>query len=69
MEDGKWRLQATRREVEQGWRAVGDILASEGHTDLTAEVRSFLQKLRPPQTEREQIAATLRKHVRVAMDR
>ena len=69
IEDGTWRLQATRREVEQGWRTVSDILAFEGHTHLTAEVRRFVQELRPPQTEREQIAAILRERVRVAVAR
>jgi len=55
VEEGKWTLRATRREVEQGWRAVGEILVAQGHPELAAEVRRFLQQLPPPSTEREQI--------------
>ncbi len=39
VERGKSNLMETRKEVERGWRSVSEILASEGQTDLAAQVR------------------------------
>jgi len=61
VEEGKWTLRATRREVEQGWRAVSEILVAQGHPELAAEVRQFAWDLPTPLTEREHIAALLAK--------
>jgi hypothetical protein len=57
VEQGKSTLLATRREVQQGWRAVGEILVAQGHPDLAAEVKRFALGMPPPATEREQLAA------------
>jgi hypothetical protein len=55
-ESGKATLVATRREVEQGWYAVHDVLEREGHTAVARDIRRFLAQMRPPLTESEQIA-------------
>ena len=62
VEEGKWTLRATRREVEQGWRAVGEVLVAQGRPELAAEVRRFAQQLPSPLSERERMAATLMAH-------
>ncbi len=54
-EPGKATLVATRRQVEQGWYAVNDVLDSEGHSDVARDIRRFLGQMLPPRTEREQI--------------
>jgi hypothetical protein len=54
-EPGKATLVATRRQVEQGWYAVHDVLESEGHSDVARDIRRFLAQMHPPRTEREQI--------------
>ncbi len=54
-EPGKATLVATRREVEQGWYVVHDVLEREGHSDAARDIRRFLAQMHPPQTEREQI--------------
>jgi len=54
-EPGKATLVATRREVEQGWYAVLDVLEREGHTDIARDIRRFLAQMHPPLTERQQI--------------
>jgi hypothetical protein len=56
LEPGKAKLVATRREVANGWRSVGELLAKEGQTELARQVRRFLDRMPPPQTERETIA-------------
>jgi len=56
VEPGKATLRETRRTVHEGWRAVSDILVSEGQPQLAAQVQRFAQEMRPPLTEREQIA-------------
>jgi type IV secretory pathway VirD2 relaxase len=64
VEEGKWTLRATRREVEQGWRAVSEILVAQRHPELAAEVRRFVTEMPPPLTEREQIAAAILQRTR-----
>jgi hypothetical protein len=54
-EPGKVTLVATRRQVEQGWYAVHDVLDSEGHSEVARDIRRFLAQMHPPRTEREQI--------------
>jgi hypothetical protein len=54
-EPGKATLVATRRQVEQGWYAVHDVLDSEGHSEVARDIRRFLAQMHPPRTEREQI--------------
>lgn len=60
VEPGKARLLETRRDVERGWHAAGDILVNSGQTELASRVRQFVARFRPPQTQREGIASDLR---------
>lgn len=55
-EPGKATLVATRREVEQGWYAIHDILERAGHSEVARDIRQFLARMRPPLTEMEQLA-------------
>src|SRR5208282_3799067 len=55
-EPGKAALVATRREVEQGWYAVHNVLEREGHSEVARDIRRFLAQMRPPLTEAEHIA-------------
>jgi MobA/VirD2-like, nuclease domain len=59
IEPGKARLVGTRNEVQRAWLAVGDILIREGQPELAAQVRRFSDKMAPPQTEKERLAAAL----------
>jgi hypothetical protein len=54
-EPGKSTLVATRREVEQGWYVVHDVLEREGHSGIARDIRRFLAQMHPARTEREQI--------------
>ena len=58
-EEGKSKLVETRKDVERGWRTTSDILISQGQPDLAAEINQFIDQMRLPRTEREQIAANL----------
>jgi hypothetical protein len=63
-EPGKATLLATRRDVVNGWHAVSDLLAKEGQTSLAAQVKRFVDRMPPPATEREAIAAQRRARAR-----
>jgi hypothetical protein len=54
-EPGRAQLVATRRQIEQGWYAVHDVLEREGHAEVARDIRRFLAQMFPPRTEREQI--------------
>jgi hypothetical protein len=69
IEPGKARLVETRKEVERGWFAVGDILMAEGRRELANQVWRFLAQIPPAMTERELIAQDLRGRVRGARTR
>jgi hypothetical protein len=56
---GKDKLLGTRRDVERGWRAVSHLLEREGDTALALQVRRFVDRMLPPQTEREWIAGRM----------
>lgn len=64
IEPGKVALVQTRKEVERGWRAVGEMLVSEGQIELAAQVRQFVDQMPPPRTEKERVAAGLVERVR-----
>jgi hypothetical protein len=55
-ETGKARLLKTRKEVQQGWQAVGDMLMADGQIELARQVLRFVATMPPPSTERESIA-------------
>jgi len=65
IEPGKRTLVETRRIVENGWRTLVDNLASDGHQGLARDVQLFVERMPPPRTEKEQIAARLLERTRV----
>ena len=58
-EPGKARLMDTRRQIERGWHDTSEILLAQGHSELAALVKRFVNEMPPPRTENEQIAAAL----------
>ena len=68
IENGRARLLDTRKEVQRGWFAVGDILMVEGRVELAHQVRRFAAEMPPPMTDRELIAKNLRSPVRHIRD-
>jgi uncharacterized protein (UPF0335 family) len=64
VEPGKERLVATQKEVERGWAAVGEILVSQGHSELAGQVRRLVEEMPPPFTEKEQLAAQILQRTR-----
>ena len=65
IERGKRKLLETRAAVERGWHAVSDIVLSQGHKELAAQVNRFVEKLPPPKTENEHLATQLLDHARL----
>ncbi len=63
-ERGKETLIDTRKAVERGWWAAGEILAAHGQRELVKEVTQFVSRMPPPRTDREMIAEELLKHRR-----
>ena len=63
-EPGKHTLVETRRQVESGWRALDDSLTKEGHENLARDVQLFVERMPPPRTERELVAARLLERTR-----
>jgi len=64
IEPGKSTVIATRKKVESGWRAASDILIAQGHPELAAQVRRFMDQMSPPRTNKELIAAELIRRTR-----
>lgn len=64
VEPGKSKLIETRKQIESGWRATGEILAAQGEPDLAAQIRRFIHQMAPPSTDREAIAAGLASRAR-----
>lgn len=60
VEEGKRTLLATRKKVEEGWHALGDILATKGLLNLAGNVSQFTRELPAPLTEAELLAAEIR---------
>ena len=63
-ESGKSKLFETRKVVDRGWRAASNMLLAQNRPELATEVRRFLDQMRQPTTEREQIAESLRERAR-----
>jgi HAMP domain-containing protein len=63
-EPGKAKLLQTRQDVQNGWRAVSQILERDEQRALAVEVNRFVERMLPPRTEKEEIAKQLREHVR-----
>ena len=62
-EPGKARLVETRRDVIRGWNTMAEILEGQGQHDLAAVVRRFVDRMPPPQSEREWIGRELQARV------
>ena len=52
---GRATLVATRREVEQGWYVVHDVLERDGYSEVARDIRRLLAQMLSPRTERQQI--------------
>jgi hypothetical protein len=63
-ERGKATLLTTRRAVVDGWQAVSDRLRNDGHPELAAQVKSFIDHMPPPRTEKELMKDHLRARAR-----
>ncbi len=63
IEPGKRKLVDTRRQVENGWRFVADVLSKDGHHNLANDIRRFVERMPPAKTKREHIARELQQHV------
>lgn len=63
-EPGKRKLLETRKQVENGWRSVANLLDKDGRLDLAGEIHRFVEQLAPVRTERELVAHQLQQIVR-----
>lgn len=59
VDPGRKTLAETREKVVSGWLNIASKLSETGHCDLAGDVRRFVDRLSPPTTEREHIAAEL----------
>ena len=64
VESGKAKLLRTRQEVRRGWKAVSDILTRQGHPEIAAQVRRYVEQMPKPLTEKEYIATKLLERAR-----
>lgn len=63
VEPGSSTLMATRGDIERGWRATSNILLAQGHPELAAQVRRFVEQMGPARTDKELIAHELQKRL------
>lgn len=63
-EAGRSKVIATRKQVEQGWLAAGDLLERQREHSLAAAVRRFVNQFHPPATEKEWLASQLQGHLK-----
>jgi hypothetical protein len=66
IDPGNATLLKTRKEIDRGWRAVGEILDRQGESELADGVRRFNSTMGPPLTDREQMAAIMIERARGA---
>ena len=64
VEPGKAKLLRTREEVRRGWLAVSDELTRQGHPEIAAQVRRYVEQMPRPLTEKEYIATKLLERAR-----
>ena len=62
-EPGRERLVETRTDVTRGWNAMAELLETQGHRELASVVRRFVDRMPPPQTERQWIGRELQERV------
>jgi hypothetical protein len=58
------KLMLTRKEVNNAWLAVSDILISARQPELALQVRHFANQMPEPLTEKEHMAAAVLRRVR-----
>lgn len=68
-EAGRDTLLRTRRDVERGWHAVSEMLASEKRPDLAADVMWFVHEMARARTEKQSLAAALVERARERVTR
>lgn len=59
VESGKTDLIETRNEIRRAWLAVEDILIRDRQPELAAQVRQFVGRIPPVETEKEGLARKL----------
>jgi hypothetical protein len=64
VEPGKAKLLRTREEVRRGWLAVSNQLTRQGHAEIAAQVRRYVEQMPKPFTEKERIATLLLEQTR-----
>jgi hypothetical protein len=64
VELGKAKLIRTRQQVHRGWQAISNELTREGHPEIAALVKRYMEQMPKPLTEKEYIAAKLLEHAR-----
>src|SRR5271167_1908268 len=64
VESGKAKLLRTRQEVRRGWQAVSDELTRQGHPEIAAQVRRYVEQMPRALTEKEYIATKLLERAR-----
>jgi hypothetical protein len=57
VERGKADMLETRRSVERGWQAIGQLLTADGNRELADRVAHFVRRMSPVRTEREWLSA------------
>jgi hypothetical protein len=69
VDPGKRTLVETRRQVENGWRSVGRLIANDGHHNLADDVRRFVDQMPPARTESGGLGAEIMEKARQARPR
>lgn len=69
VEPGKPTLLRTRKAILDGWRAMSDLLVSEGRHELADDVQRFIQQMQPARTEKEWLTADLLESARAVRSR
>jgi Relaxase/Mobilisation nuclease domain len=64
VESGKAKLIRTRQEVRRGWLTLSDTLTHQGHPEIAAQVRQYVEQMPKPLTEKEYIATKLLERAR-----
>jgi hypothetical protein len=64
IESGKAKLMRIRDDVRRAWLAVSDTLIRQGHPEISAQVMRHVERMPPPLTEKEYIAAKMLERVR-----
>ncbi len=64
VESGKAKLVRTRQEVRRRWQGVSDELTRQGHPEIAAQIRRYVEGMPKPLTEKEYIATKLIENAR-----